>query len=102
MIRRWRFFANFFVDHPESQKNESDDDLLRHVQDTYNFALDKLLNYERLFETPGDLVSLLFLPYNFLEDLMHRKYQIKKKEKEEEQKKLEALKRLRRRRVPQR
>lgn len=71
-IRRYRFSVNFF-----------DDDYLGSVEKTYNFTIETLLYYQRLFEYSGDILQLLSLPYNMFQDLILKQIELKKKERKE-------------------
>ncbi len=87
LTRRCHFSVNFF-----------EDDYLQSVEKTYNFAIESLLYYQRLFEYSGDIVQLLSLPYNMFQDLILKQIELKKKEKKEREKAIEE----KRKKVPRR
>lgn len=74
--RRCPYLGNFF-----------DDDYLGSVEKTYNFTIETLLYYQRLFEYSGDIVQLLSLPYNMFQDLILKQIELKKKEEKQRKEK---------------
>lgn len=68
------------MDNEDSLKEGTDDSYLRNVDSAYNFCIDTLLYYQRLFEYSGDVFSLLALPYNMFQDLIIKQIELKKKE----------------------
>ena len=82
MILRCLYLDNFFVQ----------DDLADVVEKNYNFYIETLLYYIRIFEYNGTVLDLLQLPYNLFQDLILKQIEIKKKELEEEKKLQNQLK----------
>lgn len=82
MILRCLYLDNFFVQ----------DDLADVVEKNYNFYIETLLYYIRIFEYNGTVLDLLQLPYNLFQDLILKQIELKKKELEEEKKLQSQLK----------
>ena len=82
MILRCHYLDNFFVQ----------DDLADVVEKNYNFYIETLLYYIRIFEYNGTVLDLLQLPYNLFQDLILKQIELKKKELEEEKKLQSQLK----------
>ena len=82
MILRYLYLDNFFVQ----------DDLADDVEKNYNFYIETLLYYIRIFEYNGTVLDLLQLPYNLFQDLILKQIELKKKELEEEKKLQSQLK----------
>ena len=82
MILRYLYLDNFFVQ----------DDLADVVEKNYNFYIETLLYYIRIFEYNGTVLDLLQLPYNLFQDLILKQIELKKKELEEEKKLQSQLK----------
>ena len=82
MILRCLYLDNFFVQ----------DDLTEVVEKNYNFYIETLLYYIRIFEYNGTVLDLLQLPYNLFQDLILKQIELKKKELEEEKKLQSQLK----------
>ena len=82
MILRYLYLDNFFVQ----------DDLADVVKKNYNFYIENLLYYIRIFEYNGTVLDLLQLPYNLFQDLILKQIELKKKELEEEKKLQSQLK----------
>ena len=82
MILRCLYLDNFFVQ----------DDLAEVVEKNYNFYIETLLYYIRIFEYNGTVLALLQLPYNLFQDLILKQIELKKKELEEEKKLQSQLK----------
>lgn len=72
-----------------SEESGEDDHLLQNINDTYDYIINKLLQYQRLFEYSGDILQLLMLPYNLFEDLIVKQVELRKKEIEFEKKKMD-------------
>lgn len=81
LIRRHPSLDNFFVE----------DDLDITVENNYNFYIDTLLYYQRLFEYSGNVLDLLLLPYNLFQDLIMRQLEMKKKQMEKEKQEREKV-----------
>ena len=55
-------------------------DLGENVDKAYNFLIDSILCYQRLFDYSGDILSLLSLPYNLFQDVILKQIELRKKE----------------------
>lgn len=82
MILKFHYSDSFFVQ----------DDLDVVVEKNYNFYIETLLYYIRIFEYNGTILDLLQLPYNLFQDLILKQIELKKKELEEEKKLQNQLK----------
>lgn len=82
MILKFHYSDSFFVQ----------DDLDVVVEKNYNFYIETLLYYIRIFEYNGTVLDLLQLPYNLFQDLILKQIELKKKELEEEKKLQNQLK----------
>ena len=72
------------MDNDKCKENGTDDHLIQNVEQTYQFTIESLLYYQRLFEYSGDILQLLALPYNMFQDLIIKQIALKKKENEQE------------------
>ena len=82
VILKFHYSDSFFVQ----------DDLDVVVEKNYNFYIETLLYYIRIFEYNGTVLDLLQLPYNLFQDLILKQIELKKKELEEEKKLQNQLK----------
>lgn len=75
-ILKCLYLDSFFVD----------DDLEVTANKQYDFYLNTLLYYQKIFEYNGNVLDLLQLPYNLFQDLILKQIELKKKEIENERK----------------
>ena len=59
-----------------------DDGVEATVNKVYDFTIQSLLYYQRLFEYSGDILQLLQLPYNMFQDLILKQIDLRKKEQQ--------------------
>ncbi len=59
-----------------------DDGVEETVNIVYDFTIQSLLYYQRLFEYSGDILQLLALPYNMFQDLILKQIELRKKEQQ--------------------
>lgn len=73
LTRRSAYLGSFLIE----------DDIEVTAQKNYEYILENILYYQRLFEYNGDVFNLLNLPYNLFQDLIIKQIELKKKEIEE-------------------
>jgi len=71
MIRRLPYLGSFFV-HREIDYE---------AEDYYNFIVDSILYYKKVFDNNIDIMDILSLPYNLFQDLIIRQIKMKQEEK---------------------